>query len=95
MEMTSWRDGLLVGVPMVAVLLGTFFRLDEVWSRREKDKVRRPLAGGVDGNGMPICLDPDGEAIGRFASHEEFRHWQRLHRPADWVRGVGREEYGK
>ena len=83
MELTSWRDGLLVGGPMVAALMVTFFRLDEVWTRRPGGVERRTLAGGVDGNGMPICLEPDGSVLGRMLSHVEFR--RRSGRGGDWL----------
>ena len=86
MELT-WLGGLLVGVPMVVVLLLTFFRVDEAWTCGPKLRARKPLAGGTDRNGMPIFVDPDGNSLGRTATHEEYRRWQRRHRPGDWVSG--------
>jgi hypothetical protein len=62
----STNDTLLVGIPMVLLLLVTFFRLDEVVVQRPRMVARRPLAGGVDQNGMPICVDPDGKPLGRI-----------------------------
>ena len=32
MDLSSWQEGLLFGVPMVAMLLAMFFHLDELWT---------------------------------------------------------------
>jgi hypothetical protein len=73
MELHSVADNLLVGVPMVLVLMAVFFRLDEVFTRRPNVQVHRPLAGGVDRNGMPICTDPEGKPFGRTLSDQEVK----------------------
>jgi hypothetical protein len=65
MQLQSTSDALLVGIPMVFLLTMVFFRLDEAFARRASMVVRRPLAGGTDANGMPICVDPDGKPFGR------------------------------
>ena len=54
---------------MVGVLFVGFFRLDEMIGRPKKMSERRPLAGGLDYNGMPICMDPDGKPLGRIQKH--------------------------
>lgn len=73
MELHSVADNLLVGVPMILVLLAVFFRLDEAFTRRPSVQVHRPLAGGVDRNGMPICTDPEGKPFGRTLSDRELK----------------------
>ncbi len=57
-------DSVLVALPMFAVLFLAVFRLDELICRSPKRAARRPLAGGVDGDGMPICVEPDGKPLG-------------------------------
>ncbi len=83
MDLSSWQEGLLFGVPMVAMLLAMFFHLDELWTG-PSNGVGRRLAGGVDRNGMPICLEPDGRELGRMLSHAEFRRL--TGRGGDWSR---------
>jgi hypothetical protein len=54
-------DALLVAVPMIGILVVSFFRLDELVGKNKKKPVqqRRKIAG-LDGAGRQICLDPDG-----------------------------------
>jgi hypothetical protein len=70
MPIDSTADALLVGIPMVFILLLVYFRLDEAFTTHPTMLRRRPLAGGVDVNGMPICVDPDGKPIGRLRFRE-------------------------
>jgi len=57
----SNADALLVAVPMIGILVISFFRLDELVGKTKKRSVqqRRQIAG-LDGGGRQICLDPDG-----------------------------------
>ena len=55
-------DALLVAVPMIGILVVSFFRLDELVGKSSKKRPvqpRRKIAG-LDGAGRQICLDPDG-----------------------------------
>lgn len=70
MPIESTADALLVGIPMVFMLLMVYFRLDQAFTTNPALARRRPLAGGVDANGMPICVDPDGKPIGRLRFRE-------------------------
>ena len=57
----SGRDGLLVGIPLVALLLIGCFRADELIFRSNQPKKRKPPpASGVDEHGHDIFCDPDG-----------------------------------
>jgi hypothetical protein len=61
----SNSDSLLVAIPMVGLLFAGFFRLDELFGKSKKPtKTRRPMVG-LDENGRPICLDPDGQVTPR------------------------------
>ena len=66
MVQLSNTDSLLVAIPMVGLLFAGFFRLDELFgkSRKKPVKTRRPMVG-LDENGRPICLDPDGQVTPR------------------------------
>ncbi len=61
----SGRDSLLVAVPLIALLLVGFFRLDEWFFRPAKSPRRRPPARGVDPEGRPLFSDPDGWSVPR------------------------------
>jgi hypothetical protein len=57
----SNADDLLVAIPMVALLLVVFFRLDELVSKPKKPVDNRRRMSGWDKNGLPVCADPDGK----------------------------------
>lgn len=56
----SNADTLLVATPMIFLLFVGFFRLDELWSKPKKRIALRRLRPGLDKNGLPNCMDPDG-----------------------------------
>ena len=50
---------------MVGLLFAGFFRLDELFGKSKKPvKTRRPMVG-LDENGRPMCVDPDGQVVAR------------------------------
>jgi hypothetical protein len=53
-------DSVVFAVPMLGLLLSAFFRVDELAAKPAKPVIHRRLASGLDRNGIPICLDPDG-----------------------------------
>jgi hypothetical protein len=59
----SDMNALLVAIPMVGLLFVGMFRLDELFGKTQKKTKRRREIAGVDQNGMPICLDPDGNVL--------------------------------
>jgi hypothetical protein len=62
MMLLSNRDSLLVAIPMVGLLFAGYFRLDEVFGKpKKKQAKRRTQVAGVDREGRPICIDPDGQ----------------------------------
>jgi hypothetical protein len=54
----SDADALLVAIPMLAFLLMTFFRLDELVSRPKKRPENGRRLSDWDKDGRPICTDP-------------------------------------
>jgi hypothetical protein len=61
----SNRDALLVALPMIGILFVGFFRLDEAFGKpKNKQAKRRSQVAGVDPEGRPICIDPDGKRVG-------------------------------
>ena len=62
--MMSGRDALLLAIPLIALLLVTVFRLDELFSPKGKN-LWRPPARGVDEQGREILNDPDGRRCPR------------------------------
>ena len=74
MQLQYTTDALLVGIPMVFLFAMIFFRLDELLARPAKMIVRRPLAGGIDSNGMPIFVEPDGKPLGSVRDKPERGH---------------------
>lgn len=56
----SNADALLVAVPMIGILVVSFFRLDELVGKSKKKPVQRRQIAGLDGRGRQVCLDPDG-----------------------------------
>jgi len=65
MAQLSTSDSLLVAIPMVGLLFAGFFRLDELFGKSKKPvKTRRPMVG-LDENGRPMCVDPDGQVVAR------------------------------
>jgi len=69
--LTSNRDTLLVAIPFVAMLLMSYFRLDELIVAPDKAGKPRRAPCGVDMDGEPILCDPDGRPSGnaRTTSH--------------------------
>jgi hypothetical protein len=68
--LNSVSDTLLVAVPFVAVLALAIFRLDTFFARskRSTDPANRRRPGcGMDENGGPLLVDPDGRPSGSFA----------------------------
>jgi len=61
--LTSMKDSLLVGVPFIVILGLAIFRVDSLFAASRgasgsDNKHRR--ACGMDENGGPILVDPDG-----------------------------------
>jgi len=63
-ELKSNMDAMLVAIPMVVLLGAGFFRLDVWVIKPKKHSMRHTLAGGIDKNGFPIGMDPDGKPLG-------------------------------
>jgi hypothetical protein len=61
--MQSEMSTLMVAIPLVGLLFVGMFRLDELFGKTQKKTKRRREVAGVDENGMPICLDPDGQVL--------------------------------
>lgn len=57
--LSSGRDTMLVAVPMVALLIASFFRLDEMFAQPKRPLRRKELCG-PDKNGRTTFSDPDG-----------------------------------
>jgi hypothetical protein len=68
MEISSNLTAIFVAVPMLAIMAAAFFRVDEAISKPSRKMRRMPLAGGLDENGVPIGIDPDGNPITRAHS---------------------------
>ena len=64
MILESNTDAFLVAIPMVALLVAGFFRLDELFVRNGRSQGKRRMPG-LDERGLPICLDPDGRQFRR------------------------------
>ncbi len=61
--LTSTGDALLVAVPFIAVLALAIFRLDALFTTRKdsSESMNRRRSGcGMDENGCPLLVDPDG-----------------------------------
>jgi hypothetical protein len=56
----SNSDAFLVAVPMIGILIVSFFRLDELVGKSKKRPGMRRQVAGLDGRGRQVCLDPDG-----------------------------------
>jgi hypothetical protein len=63
---TSW-DVIFIAVPMLGIMLAAFFRLDELLVKPKRKVEHRRAIAGLDEKGRPICLDPDGVAVGQVA----------------------------
>jgi len=61
----SNMDAILVAIPMVGLLFAGVFRLDELIGKPQKRSPRRRPIAGSDKDGAPICIDPDGQEMGR------------------------------
>ena len=59
----SNTDALLVAIPMVGLLFAGFFRLDELFGKSKKTSAPRRQVAGLDANGQPACIDPDGQVV--------------------------------
>jgi hypothetical protein len=68
--LSSLSDTLLVAIPFVAVVALAIFRLDSLFARskrpREPKNYRRPGCG-MDVNGGPLLVDPDGRPSGSLS----------------------------
>lgn len=65
--LTSMKDTLLVGVPFIAILALASFRVDSLFASSKGQNVsdnRHRQACGMDENGEPILVDPDGRPSG-------------------------------
>jgi hypothetical protein len=58
--LSTGRDSLLVGVPLILLLLIGLFRLDEVFAKPKRRLKRRRPAYSMDEDGEPVLSDPDG-----------------------------------
>jgi hypothetical protein len=61
--LSSVKDTLLVAIPFVAVVALAIFRLDTLFaaSKQSTDPASRRRQGcGMDENGGPLLVDPDG-----------------------------------
>jgi hypothetical protein len=65
MILESNTDALLVAIPMVVLLVVSFFRIDELFVKGKRAPDRRRKMAGLDANGRPACLDPDGREFSR------------------------------
>jgi hypothetical protein len=63
-ELQSNADAILVGIPMLGILLFSFFRLDGSIGHRRRAKQRATLMGHplsyTDEQGEFVCVEPDG-----------------------------------
>jgi len=53
-------DSVIFAIPMVGLLFSAFFRVDELVRKPLRPVMHRRRVSGLDHNGIPICLDPDG-----------------------------------
>jgi hypothetical protein len=53
-------DSIVFAIPLVGLLVSAFFRVDELVGKPSKHISHRRQMAGLDCNGMPLCLDPDG-----------------------------------
>ncbi len=58
--LTSGLDTMLVALPAFIVLLAGVFRVDEMIAAPRHPARGRRQACGLDENGRPVLLDPDG-----------------------------------
>jgi len=58
--LVSNLDSVVFALPLLGLLFSVFFRVDEPVGQPVKPAVRRRHAAGLDRNGLPLCLDPDG-----------------------------------
>ena len=58
--LSSGRDTLLVAVPLLALLIIGFFRLDETIAMPKRSARRKPGFCGMGNDGQPVFTDPDG-----------------------------------
>lgn len=76
-QLNSTRDALLVAIPFIAILVLAIFRLDTIFAS-SKGSVRldsrRRTGCGMDENGEPYLVDPDGRVPeGRARYKQEGR----------------------
>ncbi len=58
-------DSVIFAVPLVGLLVTAMFRVDELVGQPIKPVRHRRQVSGLDANGFPRCLDPDGRMPGR------------------------------
>jgi hypothetical protein len=59
--LNSVKDTLLVAIPFVAILALGIFRLDTIFFATKGPTHRRRPGCGMDANGEPLLVDPDGK----------------------------------
>lgn len=59
--LNSVKDTLLVAIPFIGVLALGIFRLDTIFFAYKGTTNRRRPGCGMDENGEPILVDPDGK----------------------------------
>jgi hypothetical protein len=57
----SNMDAVVFGIPLIGLLISAFFRVDELVAAPQKRVTHRRQMPGLDRNGMPQCVDPDGK----------------------------------
>jgi len=60
--LTSTKDTFLVAIPFIVVLALAVFRLDAFFATTKGSANRRRQPCGLDEQGEPILVDPDGRA---------------------------------
>jgi hypothetical protein len=56
-------DSIFIGIPLIALLAFSFFRLDEAFTARKKSSPEnRPRSATVVRKGQPLGTDPDGRS---------------------------------
>jgi hypothetical protein len=58
---SGWEK-LLVAAPLFGLLFASYFRLDELLTKRKKGPKLLRHGSGLDENGEPLLCDPDGQA---------------------------------
>jgi hypothetical protein len=59
--LNSVKDTLLVAIPFIGILALGVFRLDTIFFATKEPANRRRPRCGMDKNGEPLLVDPDGK----------------------------------